>query len=92
MGGGSLIVDPRSKVLAEDPSNKEGVIEAEIPIAEFRKDRRIPRYPMDLVMPYLKQYQQEIPMNHLDLPPEQLPQSGEAMKALMDSQSRWLNP
>ncbi len=90
MGGGSLIVDPKSKVLAEDPSNNESVIEAEIPIAEFRRNRRIPRYPLELVAPVYGQYQQEIPMNHLDVPTEDLPRTGEEMKSLMDAASRWL--
>ena len=91
MGGGSLIVDPKSKVLAEDPGNNESIIEAEIPIAEFRKGRRIPRYPLELVTPIYGQYRQEVPMNHLDLPQERLPRTGEDMKTLMDGASRWLN-
>jgi len=90
-GGGSLIVDPRGKVLAEDASNNESFIEAEIPIAAFRKDRRIPRYPLEVVKPVFDQYRQEIPLNHLDLPPEKLPQTNKDMKDLLDSQSRWLN-
>jgi predicted amidohydrolase len=89
-GGGSLIVDPRGGVLAEDPSNKEGVIEAEIPIAAFRKNRKIPRYPLEVVRPVFAQYQQEVPLNHLDLPAEQLPQTIADMKALLDKKSRWL--
>jgi len=51
MGGQSLIVSPRGEVLAEDPTNNEGIIEATIPIAEFRKNRRIPRYPLEVVAP-----------------------------------------
>ena len=91
MGGGSLIVSPKSEVLAEDPSNSESVIEAEIPIAEFRRGRRIPRYPLELVAPVYEQYQQEVPLNHLDLPEDKLPRSGEDMKALLDGASRWLH-
>jgi predicted amidohydrolase len=90
MGGGSLIVGPRGKVLAEDPSPYEGVIEAEIPIAEFRRNRRIPRYPLDVVKPVFDQYQQEVPLNHLDMPSDELPSTGEDMKALLDAKSRWL--
>ncbi|MEQ9110479.1 MAG: nitrilase-related carbon-nitrogen hydrolase [Rhodospirillaceae bacterium] len=90
-GGQSLIVGPDGKVLAEDPSNNEGFIEAEIPIAEFRKGRTIPRYPLEVVQPVFEQYQQEIPLNHLDLPRDQLPQSRDDMKNLLDGQSRWLN-
>jgi predicted amidohydrolase len=91
MGGGSLIVGPRGKVLAEDPSPNEGIIEAEIPIAQFRKNRRIPRYPLEVVKPVFDQYQQEVPLNHLDMPAEELPTTGEGMKTLLDGKSRWLN-
>ncbi|MEZ5566675.1 MAG: nitrilase-related carbon-nitrogen hydrolase [Gammaproteobacteria bacterium] len=90
LGGQSLIVDNKGKVLAEDPSNNESVIEAEIPIAEFRKGRTIPRYPLEVVKPVFDAYVQEIPMNHLDLPPDKLPQSNQDMKDLLDSQSRWI--
>ena len=86
-----MIVDPKSQVMAEDVSNNESVIEAEIPIADFCRGRRIPRYPLELVKPVFDQYQQEIPMNHLDLPAKELPQTGEDMKALMDGESRWLD-
>lgn len=91
-GGGSLIVGPRGQVLAEDPSNNDSIIEAEIPIAEFRKGRTIPRYPLEVVKPVFDQYVPEVPLNHLDLPADQLPQTNEDMKKLIDSKSRWLNP
>ena len=90
-GGGSLIVDAKGKVLAEDPSNNDSVIEAEIPIAEFRKGRKIPRYPLEVVKPVFDQYQQEVPLNHLDLPADKLPETNKAMKDLIDKDSRWLN-
>jgi len=89
-GGKSLIVDPRGRVLAEDPSNDESFIEAEIPIAEFRRGRTIPRYPMEVVAPVFEQYRQEVPLNHLDLPTDQLPESTGDMKDLLDRNSRWL--
>jgi predicted amidohydrolase len=92
MGGQSLIVSPRGEVLAEDPTNNENIIEASIPIAEFRRNRRIPRYPLEVVQPVFAQYRQEVPLNHLDLPPDQLPGTGADMKALLDRLSRWLNP
>lgn len=91
MGGGSLIVDPRGRVLAEDPTNNEAIIEAEIPIAEFRAGRTIPRYPLEVVAPVFDQYQQESPLNHMDIAPEDMPQTREEMKQLLDSNSRWLN-
>ncbi len=90
-GGGSLIVGPDGKVIAQDESNDDSIIEAEIPIAEFREGRTIPRYPLEVVAPVFEQYQQEIPLNHLDMPADQLPQTRDAMKTLMDRQSRWLN-
>lgn len=90
-GGGSLIVDPRARVLAEDPSNNEGIIEAEIPIRQFREGRRIPRYPVEVVASVFSQYQQEAPLNHMDMPVEDLPQTREDMSALLDRVSRWLN-
>lgn len=90
-GGRSLIVDPRGQILAEDPTNNEGIIEAEIPIAEFRNNRRIPRYPLEVVAPVFEQYQQEVPLNHMDIPPEDMPQTREDMSALLDRESRWLN-
>ena len=90
-GGGSLIVDPKGEVLAEDPSNDESIIEAQIPIAEFRANRTIPRYPMDVVRPVFDQFVQESPLNHMDIPVDELPQTRETMKELIDRNSRWLS-
>jgi predicted amidohydrolase len=90
MGGQSLIVGPRGQVLAEDPTNNEAIIEAEIPIAAFRKNRRIPHYPLEVVEPVFSQYLQETPLNHLDLPPAELPATGKDMLGLIDGTSRWL--
>lgn len=89
LGGGSLIVDPSGRVLAEDPSNNDSIVEAEIPIAKFRKGRTIPRYPLEVVKPVFDQYVQEIPLNHLDLPADKLPQTTQDMKDLLDRSSRW---
>ncbi len=88
--GESIIAGPKGKILAKSPYlDKDDVIEAEIPIAEFRKGRKIPNYALDMVMPILQQYQQEFPMNHLDLPQQDLPETGQEMKALMESVSRF---
>lgn len=92
MGRHSLIVTPRGDVLAEDPTNNEGIIEVQIPIAEFHRHRRIPRYPLEVVAPVFTQYRQEVPLNHMDLPAGSLPGTGEDMKKLRDRVSRWLNP
>ncbi|MDA9771184.1 hypothetical protein N9D02_09140 [Emcibacteraceae bacterium] len=70
--------------------DKDGVIEAEIPIAEFRKNRRIPNYAYEMVRPIFEQYKQEIPINHLDMPTEELPETGVEMKELFDRISRYI--
>ncbi|MEM6893079.1 MAG: nitrilase-related carbon-nitrogen hydrolase [Bacteroidota bacterium] len=90
--GESLIVGPDGKVLAKHPSKSEdGIIEAKIPIAAFRANRKIPSYSLDIVRPIFDQYQQEVPVNHLDLPKGELPQTGKEMKVMVDSISRYLN-
>lgn len=88
--GESVIVSPNGEILAKSPYlDKDDIIEAEIPIAEFRAGRRIPNYALDMTLPVLNQYQQEFPLNHLDVPRETLPETGQAMKALMESVSRF---
>ncbi|MGV8959796.1 MAG: nitrilase-related carbon-nitrogen hydrolase [Stenotrophomonas sp.] len=89
MGGGSIIVSPKGEILAEDPSNDEAIIEAEIDIAALRKGRKIPDYPMDVTRPVFAQYVPAFPLNHLDVPADQLPDNGAEMKVLMDKTSRW---
>ena len=90
-GGRSIIVGPKLEILAQDPTtDEEGIIEAEIPIAEFRRNRKIPNYALELVEPVFSQYQQEIPINHLDMPDDQLPATGTAMKKLFDRISRYM--
>ena len=42
--------------------------------------------------PVFDQYRQEIPINHLDMPREELPETGVAMKELFDRISGYLNP
>jgi predicted amidohydrolase len=88
--GNSMIVAPDGKVLAREASEtEEGIISAEIPLADFRRNRTLPNYALALTQPVFEQYQEEIPLNHMDLPREQLPQTGEAMKALLDRLSRF---
>ena len=88
-----LRVDPMGEVLARVESNNvEGIAAARIPIASFRKNRRIPQYTTAFTQTVFEQYQPEIPMDHLDLPVADLPQNGKQMKQLLDGLSRWLNP
>lgn len=90
-GGNSLVVSPKGQVLAQGTGNVETIVEAELAIAELRKDRTIPRYPMEVVKPVFSQYQQEVPVNHMDMASEELPATREDMKTLLDKLSRWLN-
>jgi len=89
--GESIIVSPTADILAEEKSQfNEGIITAQIPIAAFREGRRIPNFAYEMTKPVLAQYQQEIPMNHLDLPANKLPKTGAEMKTLFDETSRWV--
>ena len=98
--GESVIVDNKGKILAQSESlTEDDIIEAQIPIADFRagklgrgsgpKGRTIPVYALEMTKPVLDQYVQEFPLNHLDLPREELPETGQEMKALMDGVSRY---
>ncbi|WP_350288859.1 carbon-nitrogen hydrolase family protein [uncultured Croceitalea sp.] len=91
--GESVIVSPNGKILAKHPSKEEdGIVEAKIPIASFRKDRTIPNYALEMTKPVFEQYLQEVPINHLEMSKEKLPKTGQEMKALMDSISRYSPP
>ncbi|MEC7988265.1 MAG: nitrilase-related carbon-nitrogen hydrolase, partial [Myxococcota bacterium] len=92
-GGGSLIVSPDGEILSQHPERlEEGIVSATIPIAQFRKNRRLPQYSVDLTRAIFQQYREEIPPNHLDIPEAKLPRDGKEMKALLDERSRWLSP
>ena len=88
--GESIIVDPSGRILAKEPSvDQDGIIEAVIPIAAFREGRKIPNFAYEMTKPVLDQYVQEFPLNHLDLPREELPETGQDMKAMMEEISRF---
>jgi len=98
--GESVIVDNKGKILVQSESQTEDdIIEAQIPIAEFRagklgrgrnaEGRTIPVYALEMTKPVLDQYVQEFPLNHLDVPREDLPETGAEMKALMEGVSRF---
>lgn len=91
--GESVIVNNKGKTIAKSPSlTEDDIIEAEIPMAEFRKNRKIPNFALDVTMPVISQYRQEFPLNHMDLPREDLPETGVAMKEMMESVSRFNHP
>ena len=90
-GGQSIIVSPNGETLAQVQSKtEEGFASTVIPIGEFRRNRTLPQYSIALTHGVFSQYVEEIPPNHLDLPPKELPQNGKEMKKLLDQKSRWL--
>ncbi|MBI9058457.1 MAG: hypothetical protein JEZ01_11905 [Labilibaculum sp.] len=89
-GGNSMLVSPNGKVISRLDNTSEGILEAIIPIAKFRENRKLPQFSVALTKEIFEQYQEEIPNNHLDLPTEKLPQTGKEMKVHLDSLSRWI--
>ncbi|MFK7887723.1 MAG: carbon-nitrogen hydrolase family protein [Gammaproteobacteria bacterium] len=88
--GESIIVAPNGDLLAKSESlDSDDIIEARIPIAEFRQGRRIPNYAYEMTQPVLDQYVQEFPLNHLDVPRNELPETGQEMKSLLEGRSRF---
>jgi predicted amidohydrolase len=55
--GGTGIYDPRGKAMANSSNHHEDIVSARIPIADFRKTRRMPEYPMALLLPVFQQYE-----------------------------------
>jgi predicted amidohydrolase len=53
---GTVIVDPRGTVLAKTDNHHEEIITARIPIAEYRRSRRVQELPMAILLPVLQQY------------------------------------
>ena len=53
---GTVIVDPRGTVLAKTDNHHEDIITARIPIADFRKTRRVQELPKALLLSVLQAY------------------------------------
>ena len=53
---GTVVVDPRGTTVAKTSNHHEDFASARIPIADFRKTRRVPELPMALLLPVLQQY------------------------------------
>ena len=54
--GGTVIVDPRGSTLAKTDNHHEDIITARIPIADFRKTRRVQELPKALLLSVLQAY------------------------------------
>jgi predicted amidohydrolase len=83
---GTVIIDPRGTPLARTSNHHEDFASARIPIADFRKTRRFPELPMQLMLPVLSQYEPVFKPNaFLEKLPETYKESGELVRKRMMS-------
>ena len=81
---GTVIVDPRGTVLAKTENHHEDIITARIPIAEFRRTRRVQELPIAILLPVLQQYQPLFQPNaFLDKLPQTYQEAGEIVRKRM---------
>ncbi len=82
---GTVIVDPRGTVLVETDNHHEDIITARIPIADYRKTRRVQELPMALLLPVLQQYQPTFQPNAFlgDKLPETYQEAGDIVRKRM---------
>ena len=85
---GTVIVDPRGTVLAKTDHHHEDIITARIPIADFRKTRRVQELPMALMLPVFQQYQPTFQPNaFMDKLPATYQEAGEIVRKRMSMKS-----
>ncbi len=83
---GTAIVDPRGVPLARSANHHEDLVSARIPIADFRKTRRFPEYPMALLLPVFQQYEPLFQPNaFLQLLPKDYTEAGQLVRKRMNS-------
>ncbi len=81
---GTVVVDPRGTVIAKTSNHHEDDASARIPIADFRKTRRVPEFPMALMLPVFQQYEPVFEPNaFLDKLPATYKESGEMVRKRM---------
>jgi len=79
--GGTAIIDPRGTRLASSGNHHEDNVSARIPIGDFRKTRRMPEFPMALMLPVLQQYQPVFgPNAFLEQLPANYTEAGELLR------------
>ena len=82
---GTVIVDPRGTVLAKTDNHHEEIITARIPIAEYRRSRRVQELPMAILLPVLQQYDPVFrPNAFLEKLPATYQESGELVRKRMN--------
>lgn len=83
---GTAIVDPRGTPLARSANHHEDIVQARIPIGDFRKTRSPAEYPMALFLPVLQQYQPSVgPNGFLGQLPNDYQEAGALIKRRMES-------
>jgi predicted amidohydrolase len=83
---GTAIVDPRGVPLARSANHHEDIVSARVPIADFRKTRRFPEYPMALFLPVFQQYEPKFgPNTFLQKLPADYREAGEIVRARMNA-------
>ncbi len=81
---GTVIVDPRGNPLARSANHHEDIVSARVPIGDFRKTRRVPEFPMALLLPVLQQYEPVFQPNaFLEKLPATYKESGELVRKRM---------
>ena len=81
---GTVIVDPRGTVLAKTENHHEDILTARIPIADFRKTRRVQELPVAILLPVLQQYQPLFQPNaFLEKLPQTYQEAGEIVRKRM---------
>ncbi len=81
---GTVIVDPRGNFIARTANHHEDFASGRIPIADFRKTRRVPELPMALMLPVLQKYEPVFQPNaFLEYLPKTYKESGELVRRRM---------
>lgn len=81
---GTVVVDARGTTLAKTSNHHEDFASARIPIADFRKTRRVPELPMALLLPVLQQYDPVFQPNaFLEYLPKTYKESGDLVRRRM---------
>ncbi len=81
---GTVVIDPRGTVLAKTANHHEDGCSARVPIADFRKTRRLPEFPMALMLPVFQQYEPVFKPNaFLEKLPATYQESGELVRKRM---------
>lgn len=81
---GTVIVDPRGMTIGKTSNHHEDFASARVPIADFRKTRRFPEFPMKLLLPVLSQYEPVFQPNaFLEQLPETYKEAGDLVRRRM---------